>query len=160
MYVKHRPVLAWFAAGDNAIGLLFAFGGIAVAPFSFGGVAVGLLPFGGFAVGPLALGGFSLGIWSLGGCAVGWQAFGGCAIAWRAAMGGWAIAHDFALGGFAYAAQANNELAGQFIRPAPFFRYGLTVFRYAAWLNLIWVVPMLLWWRTVARDRRRESGSH
>ena len=69
--LERGPVEAWIAAGDAAIGVIFALGGLAVAPISFGGFAIGLLPFGGFAFGPLALGGFSLAIWSLGGFAVG-----------------------------------------------------------------------------------------
>jgi len=146
---QQKPVKAWIAAGDSAVGLLFAFGGIAIAPVSIGGCAVGLLPFGGCAVGLLALGGLSLGVWSCGGLALGWQAFGGCAIAWSAALGGAAVAHDFALGGIAQAAQANNELAARFIRPNPFFQYGQVAFRYLVWLNLLWVLPMLLWWRAV-----------
>jgi len=67
--VPGTPVKAWIAAGDCAVGVLFAFGGIAIAPVSIGGLAMGLLPFGGCAVGLLALGGFSLGglvIWRIG----------------------------------------------------------------------------------------------
>jgi RNA polymerase sigma factor (sigma-70 family) len=75
---QRKPVKAWIAAGDTAVGVLFAFGGLAVAPVSIGGLAVGLLPFGGFALGLLSLGGFSVGMWSFGGLVVGWQAsFGG-----------------------------------------------------------------------------------
>jgi hypothetical protein len=116
-----------------------------------------LLPFGGCAVGLLALGGFSLGVWSFGGLALGWQAFGGCAIAWSAAVGGAAVAHDFALGGIAQAAQANNDIAARFIRPNLFFQYGQVAMRYLVWLNLLWVIPMLVWWRVVACSRRRRA---
>jgi hypothetical protein len=118
---------------------------------SIGGCAIGLIPFGGCAIGALALGGFSLGVWSFGGLAIGWQAFGGFALAWSAAMGGFAIAHDFALGGFAHAAEANNEMAGRFIRPLPLFRYGEVALRHLFWLNLLWVIPMIAWWRAVRR---------
>ena len=155
--VQRKPVKAWIAIGDSAIGVLFAFGGIAIAPVSIGGCAVGLLPFGGCAVGLLALGGFSFGVWSFGGLALGWQAFGGFAIAWSAAMGGFAVAHDFALGGFAHAAQANNEFAGRFIRPLLFFRYGAVAMRHLFWLNLLWVIPMIAWWRTIRRARAQNS---
>jgi RNA polymerase sigma factor (sigma-70 family) len=156
---QRKPVKAWIAVGDSALGGLFAFGGMAIAPVSIGGCALGLLPFGGCAVGLLALGGFSLGIWSFGGLAFGWQAFGGFAIAWSAAMGGVAVAHDFALGGFAHAAQVNNELAARFIRPLPFFKYGEVALRYLAWLNLIWVVPMIAWWRAVVSKRNQRANS-
>jgi hypothetical protein len=136
-----------------AVGLVFAFGGVAIAPFSVGGCAIGFLPFGGFAIGPLALGGFALGIWSFGGLAIGWQSYGGFALAWNAAMGGFAVAHDFALGAIANAAQVNNDAARAVIKPAWFFRASEVGIRYLAWLNLLWVVPMLFWWRKMARAR-------
>jgi RNA polymerase sigma factor (sigma-70 family) len=154
------PVKAWIAAGDCAIGLLFAFGGIAIAPVCIGGLALGLLPFGGCAAGVLALGGFSLGVWSFGGLALGWQVFGGCAIAWNAALGGVAIAHDFALGGIARAAQANNETAARAMQTSLFFQNAPLAFRYLACLNLLWIIPMLVWWRIVVRSRRRRDSAH
>src|SRR6185436_14894344 len=104
---QRNPVRAWIAMGDMAVGVLFAFGGLAVAPVSIGGCAIGLLPFGGMAFGFITLGGFSFGMWSFGGMAFGWLAYGGCAIAWKAAMGAAAIAHEFAVGAVAHAAHAN-----------------------------------------------------
>jgi len=106
------PVKAWIAIGSShAVGGLFAFGRLAVAPVSFGGIAIGLLPFGAIGIGLVSLGAISFGIWSFGGLAFGWQVFGGCAVAWNAAIGGLAFAHDFALGGIAQAAQANTKIA-------------------------------------------------
>ena len=158
LVAQGTPVKAWIAAGDCAIGGLFAFGGMAVAPVSIGGVAIGLVPFGGCAAGVLALGGFALGVWSFGGLAVGWQSFAGCAIAWEAAVGGAAIAHDFALGGVAAAAaQANNEVAAVFVRNSPFFKMTQALFPHLAWLNLIWVIPLLLWWQVVRRKGPHQS---
>lgn len=156
-----KPVKAWIAVGDCAVGAMFAFGGFAVAPVSIGGCAIGLVAWGGFAVGLLALGGLAVGIWSFGGLAIGWQAFGGCAVAWNAAVGGVAIAHDLALGGLAHAAQANNKIAAQIIQSSSFFQNAQIVFRHLAWLNLlnlIWVIPMLFWWRAITRARRRTQG--
>jgi RNA polymerase sigma factor (sigma-70 family) len=147
--LERGPVKAWIAAGDSAIGVIFAFGAVAIAPISFGGIAVGLLPLGGFAIGPVALGGFSLAVWSFGGFAVGWQAVGGCAIAWNAAVGGAALAHDFAVGGMTHAAQANNETAQLFTKTNPFFQIAQTVGRYLPWMNLVLLLPPILWWRTV-----------
>jgi RNA polymerase sigma factor (sigma-70 family) len=152
-----RPVKAWIAAGDHAVGVLFAFGSIAIAPVSIGGLALGLLPFGGCAVGLLALGGFSLGVWSFGGLALGWQVFGGCAIAWKAAVGGVALAHDFALGGLAQALQANNDAAQSYLQSNLFFQKAPYALRYLAWLNLLWVVPLLAWWRIVVCSCRRRD---
>ena len=138
-------VKAWFAAGDSAIGLIFAFGGMAVAPIGFGGFAFGLLTLGGFAVGLVPLGGFSLGPWAMGGVAVGLQAFGGCAVAWLGALGGVALAHDFATGVVALAPHANDAAAQAFFANSVFFRSVQAVLPYACWLNLIWLLPLVLW---------------
>jgi RNA polymerase sigma factor (sigma-70 family) len=151
--VKRSPVKAWIAIGDSAVGGLFAFGGMAIAPISIGGLAIGLLPFGGCAVGLFAIGGLGLGIWADGGAAVGWQAYGGCALAWNAAAGGAAIARDFAVGGAAYAAQANNEIARHFIQSLVFFRAAEILEHYIVWMQLLWVLPMIWWWRVVRRAR-------
>jgi len=153
--LERGPVKAWIAGGDAAIGVIFAFGAIAVAPVSLGGIAIGLLPLGGFAAGPVALGGFSLAGWAFGGFAVGWQAMGGCAIAWNAAVGGAALAHDFAVGSLAHAAQANSEAAQLFIRTNPFFQLAKTAGRYLPWINLLLLLPPFLWWRTV-KDRPKK----
>ncbi len=151
-----KPVKAWIAIGDSAVGGLFAFGGIAIAPISIGGLAIGLLPFGGAAAGLFAIGGLSLGVWSCGGTALGWQAYGGCAFAWSAAAGGVAFARDVAIGGSAYAHQANNEIARHFIQSLAFFRAAEVLMRYMVWMQLLWVVPMVLWWRVIRRARSNE----
>ncbi|MGD0650805.1 MAG: RNA polymerase sigma factor [Verrucomicrobiia bacterium] len=153
------PVKAWIAAGDAAIGVIFAFGAVAIAPISFGGFAVGLLTLGGFAVGLVPFGGFSLGPWALGGFAVGWQAIGGCAVGWSAAEGGVAVARDFAVGGVALARHANDAAAEAFIRNSTFFQNALVVMRYAYWINLVWLLPLALWWWTVRIRGRKGSRS-
>jgi RNA polymerase sigma factor (sigma-70 family) len=147
-----EAVKAWFAAGGFAVGGLFAFGGLAIAPFSVGGIAIGLLPWGGMAIGLLAMGGLAVGGWVFGGVAVGWKAYGACAIAWRAAVGAAALAHDFALGGIAQAAQAGNAAAETYVKSSEFFHSVTWLSQYAGWLNLLWVLPMLLWWRMAARS--------
>jgi len=158
--VLKKPVTAWIAVGNFAVGGLFAFGGIAVAPFSVGLCAVGVLPFGAIALGLFVFGGFALGAWTFGVLAIGWQASGCCAIAWNAAVGGISLAHDFALGGIAHAAQANNGIARQFIGPNLFFHCSQIIARFTVWLNLVWVVPVTLQAWIVARARRRrEQGN-
>jgi RNA polymerase sigma factor (sigma-70 family) len=157
--LERGPVKAWIAAGDSAIGLIFAFGGLAIAPVSFGGFAVGLLTLGGFAIGLVPFGGFSLGPWAIGGMAVGLQAFGGLAIAWLGAQGGVAVAHDFAIGGVALAQHTNDRAAEEFIRNGAFFQHTLTVMHYAQWLYLLWLLPVALWWwqRKDGRKQLRPS---
>jgi RNA polymerase sigma factor (sigma-70 family) len=151
-----EPIKAWIAIGDCAIGVLFAFGGCAIAPISVGGCAVGLFSFGGCAVGVLVVGGMGFGAWVFGGLAVGWQAFGGCAVAWNAAAGGMAFAHDFALGGIAHAAQANTDTARQFFQQSRFFRCARFISNHGLWM--IFVVPMILQSRLAARARRRREN--
>jgi RNA polymerase sigma factor (sigma-70 family) len=157
LVAEGQPVKAWIAVGDCAVGVLFSFGGIAVAPISIGGLSIGLIPFGGCALGLLGLGGTSLAIWSFGGLAIGWEAFGGCAVAWKAAVGGMAVARDYALGGIAQAVQANNDIAAAFARDDWFFSSAQVLFRYLAWLNLVWVVPMLWWWTVTRRGNAARS---
>jgi len=142
--IARGPVKAWIAAGDFAIGVLFAFGGIAVAPISFGGFAAGLLTFGGCGIGILSLGGFSLGVWALGGFALGWQALGGCAVGWSAAQGGVAVAHDFANGAVALARHANDETAKAFFANSGSFRIMERVIFYVPWLGLLAFFPVVL----------------
>lgn len=156
--LERGPVKAWLAAGDSAMGVIFAFGAVAIAPISFGGFAVGLLTLGGFAVGVVPFGAFSLGPWAIGMMAVGWQAFGGCAIAWLAAHGGVAAAHDFAIGSIALARHANDGAAQAFFAGSSFFRIVQAATRYADWLSLIWLFPLVLWlWN---RKKTLQTGTN
>ncbi len=150
---ERTPVKAWIAVGDFAYGVLFAFGGLAIAPVSIGGIVIGLLSCGGATLGLFSIGGFAFGGWVFGGFALGWQAFGGCALAWNAAIGGLAIAHDFALGGVAHAAQANNEIARQFTKASSFFQNMEILSRHIGWLNLLWLIPLVGWWRLLAKRK-------
>lgn len=152
--VIRPPVMAWIAVGSShSVGLIFASGGLAIAPISFGGIAVGLLSFGAISTGALAMGAFAVGLWATGGLALGWQAFGGWAMGWNAAMGGLVFAHDYALGGIAQALQANTDLARQFAKSSWFLRFAQSAGRHPLIIMLIWVVPMSIQWRIVRRAR-------
>jgi RNA polymerase sigma factor (sigma-70 family) len=159
-----KPVKAWIAADDAfAVGVLFAYGAVAVAPVSIGACAIGLFAYGAMAVGALAVGGFGFGIWAFGALAFGWQSSAGCAIAWNLASGGqYAIAHQFALGPIAHAAQANNELAGHLWKSNPFFQVCWMVLPYFFWLMWVWSIPMMIssivQWRMLAKQRRLDKG--
>ena len=159
--VLRGPVKAWIAIGSShAVGVIFASGGIAIAPLSFGGIAIGLLPFGAIGVGLVSLGAISLGWWSYGGLAFGRQVFCGCGVAWQAAMGGIAFAHDYAIGGIAAAAQANTEIARQFFQHNWFFQCAKTVSDHGLLMMLVWVIPVTLMARVAGRARRRrEQGN-
>ncbi|HOX58639.1 MAG TPA: sigma-70 family RNA polymerase sigma factor [Candidatus Paceibacterota bacterium] len=150
--LRCKPLKAWIAVADTAIGVLFAYGGVAIAPLAVGGLAIGLVPLGGCAIGLVALGGLSLGWWSFGGCAVGWLAFGGCALAWQAALGQLALAREFALGAAAYAAHFNDATAQALAQNTLFFRWANVALRYLWLINLAWIIPMIIWWRVEKRS--------
>jgi RNA polymerase sigma factor (sigma-70 family) len=135
--VRKQPVKAWLALGDVALGGLFAFGGIAVAPISFGGFALGGAVFGGFSIGALVYSGFGLGIWAIGGFVVGLLTVGGCAIGWTAALGGISIAREFAQGGVAVALHANDAAASAFTQ-------GNLFLRWAGWLVTAGLRPTMI----------------
>jgi RNA polymerase sigma factor (sigma-70 family) len=157
--VLRKPVTAWVVVANHAIGGLFAFGAIAVAPLSIGGITFGLLPFGGLALGIMPFGGMALGVLAFGGIVVGWQAVGFYAIAWKAALGGVALAHDFALGGIAHAAQANNDFAKEFIDQNLFFRFAQAVNKHWVWMNFLWIAPLFVEWQIISSHRRRERSN-
>jgi len=158
--VVRPPVKAWIAVGGSvSVGVIFASGGLAIAPISFGGVAIGLAPFGAIAIGGLVIGCCSIGAWATGALAIGWQVFGACAIGWDAASGGLAIAQHFATGGIAHALQANTALARQFIQSNWFFRFAQTAADHPLIMMLTWVVPVAIQGRVVKQARRREEQS-
>ncbi|HEV2435884.1 MAG TPA: sigma-70 family RNA polymerase sigma factor [Verrucomicrobiae bacterium] len=145
--ILKKPVKAWIAVGNAAMGGLFACGGLAIAPLSLGGLSIGILSLGGLSAGIFALGGIALGVWALfGGLTIGWQAVGCFAVAWNAAAGTFALAHDFALGQFAWAAQADNEIARQFLMPNLFRRSAEFLNNHWLWLNLFWLIPFFIQW--------------
>jgi RNA polymerase sigma factor (sigma-70 family) len=154
-----KPVKAWIACSNYCIGGLFAFGGVAVAPFSIGGLAIGLIPFGGIVMGAFPLGGLSIGMLAFGGVAIGWQAIGGFVLAWNQAAGSFAWAHDFAVGHFAHALQANNDAAKQAIDSNLYFQIMQAINRHWFWMNFIWILPLLIQWQLVARSRRKETNA-
>lgn len=156
--VMRGPVKAWIAVGSShAVGLVFASGGLAVAPLSFGGIAIGIVPFGALSVGLFSLGAFSAGVWAYGAVALGWQTYCACGAAWSAGMGWLIFAHDFAVGNLAYAAQPNNDAARALIGSHLFFRVARIIQEHGWSMMLLWVVPVSLQARVVARARRRRE---
>jgi len=156
--VVRGPVKAWIAIGSShAVGVIFASGGLAIAPLSFGGIAIGLLPFGAIGIGLFAVGAIPIGVWAFGAAAVGWQVFCGCGIAWHSAVGGIVAARDFARGGMAIAAQANNSIAQRFFDQDFFFRVAKTISDHNFLLMLAWIIPLTLQSQIIARARRRRE---
>ena len=155
-----RPALkAWIAIGSShAIGVIFAWGGIAVAPISVGGIAIGILPLGGVAIGVFPVGAVVLGGLAYGGLAFAWQAYCACGFAWHAASGGIVAAHNFAVGAVAHAIEANTQVARDYFQQNVFFRISRAVERHGFLVMLIWVIPMSVSAHLVARARRRREG--
>lgn len=150
--VLQKPVKAWIAMGNYAIGGLLAFGGVVVAPIGIGFCAFGLIPFAGIAVGLVSLGGLALGGWTYGALAIGWQSLGCFAIALNTAAGNIAIARDYAMGHWAWAAHVNSA-APENILPGWYSQGGRWLGRYSLWMNFLWITPLFLQWRIVAKQK-------
>jgi RNA polymerase sigma factor (sigma-70 family) len=154
--LERGPVKAWIAGGDSAIGVIFAFGAVAIAPVSVGGIAAGLLTLGGFAIGIASLGGLSLGWWALGAMAVGIQADGACAIGWWGAQGAAAVAHDFASGVVAWARHGNDAESQAYFANSAFFQTAQAASRHALWMLLFCMTPLVFWWL----DKKQRKALH
>jgi RNA polymerase sigma factor (sigma-70 family) len=153
---RGRPVRAWIAIGDVAVGGLFAFGGLAVAPVCVGGLTLGGLVFGGFAFGAVVYAGFGLGVWAMGGLVLGYSAIGACAVGWKAAVGAIAVAHEFAQGSAAVALHANDAAADAFTRGEAFFRFSYALLTRWLWPTMIAaILPSFLIWRATRKTRRQ-----
>jgi RNA polymerase sigma factor (sigma-70 family) len=156
--VLRGPVKAWIAVGgSHAVGLFFAWGGMAVAPICLGGITIGLLPFGAIAVGVFSFGAASVGVWAYGGAAIGWQVCCGCGLAWHSAVGGIVAARDFALGGIVRAAQANTDIARRFFDQDFFSGLAQSLSRHNILMMLIWVLP-LSWQTHIIAKAHRQRG--
>jgi hypothetical protein len=102
------------------------------------------------------MGGLGLGGWAFGGLVFGWQAFGGCAIAWDSAWGGYAIAHDLAVGGVAHGSVTGRAVLETLLKSHLFFRISAAVYPYLFWLNMVWVLPLIIQW-TVLKAKLKQS---
>lgn len=144
------PVVGWIAAGDRAYGLLFAWGGLAVAPVSVGAFAVGFLSVGAVSVGVIGLGTFGTGLLAVGGIAVGFKAYAWLsALGWLAARsGGFGIAHVAAEAPVAFARHANDATAHALVTGAGEQQNEMLFFIMIAVATLI---PVTLYTRAVRR---------
>ncbi len=148
------PVFGWFAGGDRAYGLLFAWGGYAVAPISVGAVSVGFLTVGGLSVGVISLGTLSVGVLAIGCVSVGIKAYAWLsALGWSSAQGGgFAIARIAAEGPVALARHANDPVARGLLTD-PNLDHNLMIFFIVT--SLLTVIPVAYYARAV---RQRMGG--
>jgi hypothetical protein len=58
-----------------------------------------------------------------------------------------------------HAAQANSDIARQFVDSNSFFRCMKIVNQHWFWTNLLWITPLFLQWRVIARKRREERAT-
>ncbi|MBC2607310.1 RNA polymerase sigma factor [Pelagicoccus albus] len=144
------PAFGWIAAGDYAYGLLFAWGGVAIAPISVGIVSVGLLTCGAMGLGIFAIGTLGVGVLAVGAAAIGIQAYASLsALGWHAAAGGgFSIAREYALGALPFAKHANDEAAHQWISEVAGPSSQMMVFILISFLVL---VPVTLYAKVVRR---------
>jgi RNA polymerase sigma factor (sigma-70 family) len=148
------PVFGWFAGGDRAYALLFAWGGLAVAPISVGAVACGILAVGSLSVGLISLGTVSVGLFALGCASVGVKAFAWLsALGWdTAGGGGFGLAQHAAVAPVAFAEHANDQTAMDLlVNPASHNTHMLSL----AVIAVLTLVPVILYAHAV---RKRLGG--
>jgi len=111
--VNDEPAVGWVAGGSKAYGLLFAWGGVAIAPISVGIVSVGVVSVGAVGFGLVSIGTVAIGIIGFGASAIAYKAYGSLsALGWESAVSnGFSVAKDAAIAPVAYADKVNNEHA-------------------------------------------------
>lgn len=137
------PAIGWIAGGSKAYGLLFAWGGVAIAPISVGIVSVGIISVGAVGFGLIAIGTVGIGIIGFGASAIGYKAYGSLsALGWESAFSNsFSIANDAALGKIAFADQINNELAANI---SNLTKLGQNYQWVLAFIAMIVIVPSIL----------------
>ena len=112
-----KPAFGWIAGGSRAYGLLFAWGGIAVAPISVGIISFGVITIGAVGFGIFSIGAVAIGLIAFGSSAIAYKAYASLtSLGWESAFSnGFSIAKEAAIGPIAYANEVNNELAAQIL---------------------------------------------
>lgn len=147
-------VFGWFAGGDRAYGLVFAWGGFAVAPISVGALAIGFFALGNLSVGVISLGTIGLGAFAVGCAAIGVDAYGWLsAVGWDTAQsGGFAIARLAANSPVPLAPHVNDPIAHEILGNPHSEQFRMIVLIVIAVLSL---VPLACYAQAV---RRRLGG--
>jgi len=149
-----KPVFGWIAGGDYAYGLLFAWGGVAVAPISVGIVSVGAISIGAVSIGLFSLGTVAIGLIGFGASAIAYKAYSSLSsLGWESAVsGGFSIANEAALGAIAIAEHANTEKAAEIANLATFTQNYFWVLGFIA---VLVIVPAVLHSNKVRRDMKK-----
>lgn len=153
-----KPVVGWIAGGDYAYGMLFAWGGVAIAPVSVGIISVGLISVGAVGIGLFGLGTIGIGVIGFGASAIGYKAYASfSALGWNSAFSGigFSIANEAAIGPFAFAKHINNEQAGEMVNLAIMSQSYLWIL---AMIAILVIVPAV-WHSNKVRQRMRKGES-
>lgn len=112
-----KPAFGWIAGGNIAYGLLFAWGGVAIAPVSVGIVSFGVISIGAVGFGILGIGVVGIGVIGFGVSAIAYKAYASLsALGWESAFSsGFATAKEAAIGAIAQASHVNNDMAAEVI---------------------------------------------
>ena len=151
-----KPVFGWVSGGDHAYGLLFAWGGFAVAPISVGIVSIGILSVGAIGIGLFGIGTIGIGIIGFGASAIGYKTYASfSALGWDSAFSGvgFSIAKEAAIGPFAFAKQINNEQAAEIINLT---LMGQSYLWILAAIAVLVIVPAV-WHSNKVRERMRQK---
>ncbi|HEU5081690.1 MAG TPA: sigma-70 family RNA polymerase sigma factor [Opitutaceae bacterium] len=110
-------IFAWIAGGDRAVGILAAWGALAIAPIAVGSISVGVLSVGTLGIGVVSIGTVGVGALSIGCATIAYKAYAWLsALGWQSAQGGgFNIARIAAEGPMAIAQHANDPVARQFL---------------------------------------------
>ena len=150
-----KPAVGWIAGGHKAYGLLFAWGGIAVAPVSVGIIAGGIISIGAVGLGIIGTGTVGIGLLGMGASAIGYKAYSSMSsLGWESAFSGsFAIAKEAAIGRIAFAKEVNNELAAAMTNLSTIEQSYALVLGVMAVLVLVPVI----WWSSVIRKQNRKA---
>jgi RNA polymerase sigma factor (sigma-70 family) len=152
-----KPAVAWVAAGDRAYGLLFAWGGFAVAPVSVGIISCGMVTVGAVGFGLVAMGTVGVGLLAMGASAIGYKAYGSLsAMGWESAFSpAFSIAKEAAVGPIAYAREVNSDLAVALTNLSTVDQFYVWILGIAA---LLVIVPVVWYARIVRRKWGRRQA--
>ncbi|GEA12167.1 sigma-70 family RNA polymerase sigma factor [Alteromonas sp. KUL49] len=151
-----QPAFGWIAGGTEARGLLFAWGGVAIAPVSVGIVSFGVISIGAVGFGLFSLGTVAIGVIAFGASAIGYKAYSSLSsMGWESAVsGGFSWANDAALGAIAFAKNVNNQAAVDISHLDAFssnYHWALLI------LAVFVIVPAVLYSHSVRKRFRQTS---
>lgn len=147
------PAFGWVAAGEKAYGLLFAWGGITVAPVCVGIVSVGVVSIGAVGIGAFSMGTIGIGFIAMGAFAIGYKAYSSMtALGWESAFSQcFSVAKEAAIGPVAFAKEANNELASQLMS----LNVVGEVYALVLAMTAVLVIVPVAWYAKAVRKRMR-----